>query len=56
MTIDKARTVLGFEPSHDVTAMIEDLHAHRDLYGDLEADQYYNIRVFRKLAATNQSS
>ena len=56
VTIEKARTVLGFEPSHDVTAMIEDLHAHRDLYGDLEADQYYNIRVFRKMAASSQSS
>ncbi len=56
VTIEKARTVLGFEPSHDVTSMIEDLHAHRDLYGDLEADQYYNIRVFRKMAASTQSS
>lgn len=49
VAIDKARTVLGFEPSHDVTAMVEDLHAHRDLYEDLDADEYYNIRVFRKI-------
>jgi len=47
--IEKARTVLGFEPSHDVTDMIEDVHAHRDLYGDLDADRYYNIRVFREI-------
>ena len=47
--IAKARTVLGFEPSYDISDMIDDLHAHRDLYGDLDADGYYNIRVFRKL-------
>jgi nucleoside-diphosphate-sugar epimerase len=47
--ISKARTVLGFEPSYDVSAIIDDLHAHRDLYGDLNADEYYNIRVFQAL-------
>lgn len=45
----KARTVLGFEPSYDIADIIDDLHAHRDLYGDLDADDYYNIRVFRRL-------
>jgi hypothetical protein len=45
----KARTVLGFEPSYDVSDIVDDLHAHRDLYGDLDADEYYNIMVFRKL-------
>jgi nucleoside-diphosphate-sugar epimerase len=49
VSITKARTVLGFEPSYDVVDMIDDLHAHRDLYGDLDADEYYNIRVFRQL-------
>jgi nucleoside-diphosphate-sugar epimerase len=47
--ISKARTILGFEPSYDVSDMVDDLHAHRDLYGDLDADGYYNIRVFREL-------
>jgi nucleoside-diphosphate-sugar epimerase len=47
--IGKARTVLGFEPSYDVSDIIDDLHAHRDLYRDLDADEYYNIRVFRTL-------
>ena len=48
--IGKARTVLGFEPSHGVSDIIADLHAHRDVYGDLDADEYYNIRVFRTLS------
>ena len=52
----KARTVLGFEPTRDVTDMIEDLHEHRDSYGDLNDDRYYNIRVFRKLAASSSQS
>jgi nucleoside-diphosphate-sugar epimerase len=47
--IGKARTVLGFEPSRTVRDMIADLHAHRDEYGDLDDDRYYNIRVFRQM-------
>lgn len=47
--IEKARTVLGFEPSYDVTDIIEDLHAHRDRYKSLDAEEYYNIRVFRRM-------
>ena len=47
--IGKARTVLGFEPTRDVTDMIDDLHEHGDTYGDLDDDRYYNIRVFERL-------
>ncbi|HEV8113626.1 MAG TPA: SDR family oxidoreductase [Planctomycetota bacterium] len=46
---EKARTVLGFEPSYDVSDIIEDLHGHRDSYGNIDADEYYNIRVFRRM-------
>ena len=53
--IGKARTVLGFEPSRDVTDMIEDLHEHRDLYGDLDDDRYYNIRVFKRMVESAPS-
>jgi nucleoside-diphosphate-sugar epimerase len=53
--IGKARTVLGFEPSHGVSDIIADLHAHRDVYGDLDADEYYNIRVFRTLSRSSSS-
>lgn len=49
VAITKARTILGFEPSHDISDIVDDLHAHRDSYGDLDADEYYNIRVFRRL-------
>lgn len=47
--IGRARTVLGFEPARNVTDIIDDLHEHRSEYGDLDADQFYNIRVFRQM-------
>ena len=47
--IGRSRTVLGFEPTRDVTDIIENLHAHRTEYGDLDDERYYNIRVFRNL-------
>jgi nucleoside-diphosphate-sugar epimerase len=53
--IGRARTVLGFEPSRDVTDIVEDLHRHRDAYGDLDNDRYYNIRVFRRMLETAPS-
>jgi nucleoside-diphosphate-sugar epimerase len=46
---EKARTVLGFEASYDVSDIIEDLHGHRDLYKSLDSEEYYNIRVFRRM-------
>ena len=53
--ITKARTILGFQPSYDVCDIIDDLHVHRDLYGDLDADEYYNIRVFRALQLSERT-
>ena len=50
--IGRARTVLGFEPTRDVSDIIGDLHEHRDEYGDLDDDRYYNIRVFRQMLET----
>lgn len=45
----KAKTVLGFEPKHTVLDILKDLHAHRAGYGDLDQDNYYNIRRFKQL-------
>jgi nucleoside-diphosphate-sugar epimerase len=49
VAIAKAKTILGFEPSYDIADIVDDLHAHREQYGDLDADDYFNIRVFRRL-------
>ncbi|MFX0195934.1 MAG: NAD-dependent epimerase/dehydratase family protein [Candidatus Hodarchaeota archaeon] len=51
VSIDKAKTYLGFQPSYEVTDIILDLYEHKDLYKDFEKDEFYNIRVFKKLAS-----
>jgi len=47
VSIDKARTYLGFQPQYSVKDIILDLYEHRDCYGNFENDDYYNIRVFK---------
>jgi nucleoside-diphosphate-sugar epimerase len=49
VTIEKAKTLLGFQPQYSIEDIIEDLYAHIQSYGDYNDDSYYNIRVFRKL-------
>lgn len=49
VSIQKARTELGFQPQFTIKDMVLDLYEHRDKYGDLNQDAYYNIRVFQKL-------
>lgn len=46
---EKAKTVLGFEPNYRVENIVDNLYDHLDLYGDMEQDKYYNIRVFKQL-------
>jgi len=47
VSIEKAKTFLGFQPQYTVTDIVMDLYEHRDLYGDFENDAFYNIRVFK---------
>ena len=49
VTIDKARTYLGYQPQHTIESIIEDLYEHRIRFEDYDNDQFYNIRVFKKL-------
>jgi nucleoside-diphosphate-sugar epimerase len=49
VTIEKAKTYLGFQPQYSIEDTIEDLYAHVDAYGDYNYDSFYNIKVFRKL-------
>lgn len=49
VSIEKARKVLSFHPSHDVGSIIEDLVANKDKFGDFDNPAYYNIQVFKKL-------
>jgi len=49
VTIDKARTYLGFEPQYKIKDIVEDLYKHRALFEDFDNERFYNIKVFEKL-------
>lgn len=49
VSIQKARTELGYQPQFTIKDIVLDLYEHRDNYGDFNRDEYYNIRVFQKL-------
>ena len=51
VTCDKARTYLGFQPTHTVEDIVDDLFAHRAEYEDFANDRYYNIKVFQNMGA-----
>ena len=51
VTCEKARTHLGFQPRYTITDTIEHLHENKGGFEDIENDQFYNIKVFRKIAA-----
>lgn len=49
VSIEKAKTELGFRPQYTISNTVEDIWARRDLYGDFEKNEYYNIKTFKKL-------
>lgn len=49
VSIDKSKTLLGFQPQHSIEDIIEDLYSHVSEYGDFSNDSFYNIRVFKKM-------
>lgn len=51
VSIEKARKVLSFHPKHAVESIVEDLAANLDRFADFDNENYYNIRIFKKLEA-----
>lgn len=49
VSIQKAKTVLGYEPKYTVSDIVKDLYEKKDEFGDFEKDNYFNIRQFKKL-------
>lgn len=49
VTMKKAKTYLGYEPRFHIDDTVEQLYLHQNSYGDMENDNYYNIRVFKKM-------
>ncbi len=49
VSIDKAKTYLGFQPLYTIKDIIDNLFDHINYFGDFEKDEFYNIRTFKKL-------
>jgi nucleoside-diphosphate-sugar epimerase len=49
VTIDKAKTYLGFQPLYTINDIIDNLFDNINYFGDFEKDEFYNIRTFKKL-------
>ncbi|MFA6917986.1 MAG: SDR family oxidoreductase [Candidatus Gracilibacteria bacterium] len=54
VSIERAKTSIGFQPRLTIKDIIIDLYAHRKEYGDFENDEYYNIRTFKKLETAEE--
>jgi nucleoside-diphosphate-sugar epimerase len=50
VSIEKARTYLGFHPQHGITDIVADLYEHRNEFMNYDDDRYYNISMFKKIS------
>ena len=51
VTIDKAKTYLGYQPQHAIEDSIDDLYENRALFENYDDERFYNIKVFKKATA-----
>ena len=49
VNIEKAKNILGFEPQNNVSDIVDDLLDNYDKFKDFDNDNYYNIKVFKKI-------
>jgi nucleoside-diphosphate-sugar epimerase len=54
VSIDRARTELGFTPRFCIEDSVESVLSHLEEYGDFSSDRFYNIRVFKKKLLTQE--
>jgi len=50
VSIDKAKTYLGYQPRHTIEDIIDDLYENRAKFESYDDERFYNIRVFKKVA------
>jgi nucleoside-diphosphate-sugar epimerase len=50
VSIDKAKTYLGYQPRHAIEDIIDDLYENRARFESYDDERFYNIRVFKKVA------
>ncbi len=53
VSIERAKTSLGFLPQFSIRDTIADLYSRVDEYGDFDKDEFYNIRTFKKIVWQN---
>jgi nucleoside-diphosphate-sugar epimerase len=50
VSIDKAKTYLGYQPRHAIEDIIDDLYENRAKFENYDDERFYNIRIFKKVA------
>jgi nucleoside-diphosphate-sugar epimerase len=55
VSIERAQVQLGFAPQYAVRDIVADLFGHTDEYASYDSDEYYNVRVFKKLALSSHT-
>jgi len=50
---DKAKIYLGFQPQFSAKDIVDDLFTHKEQFGDYEKEEFYNIKVFKKIEMEN---
>ena len=54
VTLQRAKTNLGFQPQYTISDIVKNLFEHKDRFEDCERDEFYNIKVFKKINHTMQ--
>lgn len=49
VSTEKAQVILGFQAKYGIRDTVKYLHDNRDKFSNLDSDEYYNIRVFKRL-------
>ena len=49
VSIEKAKTILGYQPLYSIADTVRDVLAHIDEVDDIRDGKYYNISVFKKM-------
>lgn len=49
VSLDKAKTHLGFQPQYTVNDIVQNLFENREYFKNYDDDAFYNIKVFKKI-------
>ncbi len=49
VSMEKAKTVLGYTPEHSIADTVKDIFEHAKEYGDFSDESFYNIIIFKNI-------